>query len=243
MTTGPHRSRHSGGRNTSTFATPRGPRPGVDARRRLPGLAYFDPDPAYRFVVPLHEHDEKETVTVETTADGEQTYRRWGVSARNRRRDRNAAGVSPHRRRRPLLAPLPRRDERRRRRTARAVPRFEPDRDRVDGEWVVDCNVAYNPTCAYNHAYECPLIPMENWLDVAIEAGEKKFPCRARGCRPLTRSGSASKVVRAETRCPGAVDQPVEPALRVFARIRAWMTTHINHESEPAYERFVRDHR
>lgn len=58
---------------------------------------------------------------------------------------------------------------------------MEPDRDRVDGEWVVDCNVAYNPTCAYNHAYECPLIPMENWLDVAIEAGEKKFPAEPAG--------------------------------------------------------------
>jgi hypothetical protein len=44
----------------------------------FPGLAYFDPDPSYRFVLPLREHGEKETVTVETTAEGEQTYRRWG---------------------------------------------------------------------------------------------------------------------------------------------------------------------
>jgi hypothetical protein len=53
---------------------------------------------------------------------------------------------------------------------------LEPDEHRLDGEWVLDFNRAYNPTCAYNHAYECPLIPMENWLDVRIEAGEKDFP-------------------------------------------------------------------
>ena len=35
---------------------------------------------------------------------------------------------------------------------------------------------AYNPTCAYNEAYECPLIPMDNRLDVRIEAGEKAYP-------------------------------------------------------------------
>ena len=37
----------------------------------FPGLGYYETDPAYRFVLPLHEHDESETVTVETTADGE----------------------------------------------------------------------------------------------------------------------------------------------------------------------------
>jgi uncharacterized protein (DUF1684 family) len=41
---------------------------------------------------------------------------------------------------------------------------------------VLDFNEAYNPTCAYNEAYECPLIPMENWLDVRVEAGERAYP-------------------------------------------------------------------
>lgn len=38
---------------------------------------------------------------------------------------------------------------------------------------IVDFNLAYNPYCAYNHKYSCPLPPQENHLDVAIEAGEK----------------------------------------------------------------------
>lgn len=37
----------------------------------------------------------------------------------------------------------------------------------------VDFNYAYNPYCAYNHDYSCPIPPLENTLDIAIEAGEK----------------------------------------------------------------------
>lgn len=36
-------------------------------------------------------------------------------------------------------------------------------------------NYAYNPYCAYSSAYSCPLPPRENWLQVPIRAGEKKF--------------------------------------------------------------------
>ena len=40
---------------------------------------------------------------------------------------------------------------------------------------ILDFNTAYNPYCAYNHIYSCPLVPLENDLNVAIEAGVKKF--------------------------------------------------------------------
>lgn len=39
----------------------------------------------------------------------------------------------------------------------------------------IDFNKAYNPYCAYNPKYSCPLIPLENDLDIKIEAGVKKF--------------------------------------------------------------------
>jgi len=43
------------------------------------------------------------------------------------------------------------------------------------GIFLVDFNKAYNPYCAYSEAYSCPFPPRENWLEVAIKAGEKKF--------------------------------------------------------------------
>ena len=44
-----------------------------------------------------------------------------------------------------------------------------------NGKVVVDFNTAYNPYCAYNCKYSCPLPPFENSLQVKIEAGEKLF--------------------------------------------------------------------
>lgn len=41
------------------------------------------------------------------------------------------------------------------------------------GIYTIDFNKAYNPFCAYNNTYECPLPPRENRLKVAIQAGEK----------------------------------------------------------------------
>lgn len=128
-------------------------------------------------MVPLHEHDQTETVTVETTADGEQTYRRWGEFRFE------VAGEAV-----TLQAYRPAddtdrfwvafRDETNDEETydAGRYLDLKPDEYRVYGEWVLDFNGAYNPTCNYNYAYKCPLIPMSNWLDVRIEAGEKDLP-------------------------------------------------------------------
>ncbi len=40
---------------------------------------------------------------------------------------------------------------------------------------IINFNKAYNPYCAYNHKYSCPIVPRENDLNIAIEAGVKKF--------------------------------------------------------------------
>lgn len=40
---------------------------------------------------------------------------------------------------------------------------------------ILDFNKAYNPYCAYNAKYSCPIVPEENDLDVEIKAGVKEF--------------------------------------------------------------------
>jgi uncharacterized protein (DUF1684 family) len=45
-----------------------------------------------------------------------------------------------------------------------------------DTRVLVDFNLAYNPYCAYNDAWSCPLTPPENRLKVPIRAGEKVYP-------------------------------------------------------------------
>lgn len=41
--------------------------------------------------------------------------------------------------------------------------------------WIIDFNKAYNPYCAYNYKYSCPIVPLENDLNIEILAGVKKF--------------------------------------------------------------------
>ena len=40
---------------------------------------------------------------------------------------------------------------------------------------VLDFNFAYNPSCAYNPRWTCPLAPQENHLPIELRSGEKSF--------------------------------------------------------------------
>jgi uncharacterized protein (DUF1684 family) len=42
-----------------------------------------------------------------------------------------------------------------------------------DGRLVLDFNFAYNPSCAYDPSWACPLATPQNRLGIAIEAGER----------------------------------------------------------------------
>jgi uncharacterized protein len=43
------------------------------------------------------------------------------------------------------------------------------------GRLIVDFNYAYNPSCAYDPRWHCPLAPPENSLPTRIAAGEKSY--------------------------------------------------------------------
>ena len=156
--------------------SPRSPIPG-DQQEDFPGLEYFPVDESLRFELELHEHDEKESLVVETTTGNEQEYLRWGefrFEVDGEAVTLQAYKGDPDEDR--LWVPF--RDETSGEETYGAGRYIDLERDHHyrDGVWVLDFNHAYNPTCAYNEAYECPLIPTENWLEVPIEAGEKSYP-------------------------------------------------------------------
>ncbi len=46
-----------------------------------------------------------------------------------------------------------------------------PDGDTI----LIDFNQTYNPSCAYNAKYSCPIPPKANHLDIDINAGVKKY--------------------------------------------------------------------
>jgi hypothetical protein len=44
--------------------------------------------------------------------------------------------------------------------------------DVLGGELVIDLNFAYNPSCAYDPAWSCPLAPAANTVPAGVNAGE-----------------------------------------------------------------------
>jgi uncharacterized protein (DUF1684 family) len=48
-------------------------------------------------------------------------------------------------------------------------------KENTSGIYDLDFNRAYNPSCAYNTRYSCPVPPAENTLKVPIRAGEKEY--------------------------------------------------------------------
>ncbi len=46
----------------------------------------------------------------------------------------------------------------------------------ADGTLVLDFNFSFNPSCAWNEDWLCPLAPVANWLTLSIEAGELTPP-------------------------------------------------------------------
>lgn len=45
----------------------------------------------------------------------------------------------------------------------------------TENKIILDFNKCYNPYCAYNEKYTCPIVPEINHLNIEIKAGVKKF--------------------------------------------------------------------
>jgi uncharacterized protein (DUF1684 family) len=145
-------------------------------RQRFRGLAYWPPDPDYRFELPLLEHDEKKLITVEDTGVHVRELRRWGefrFELHGKRCTLEAYKSNPDEDR--LFIPF--RDATSGKESYGAGRYLDLEAGRnntADGRWVLDFNEAYNPWCAYSSGYVCPFTPPDNWLAVAIRAGERK---------------------------------------------------------------------
>jgi uncharacterized protein (DUF1684 family) len=160
---------------------PQSPLP-PEQRRAFQGLAYWPPDPAYRFEIGLHVHDAVEAIQVDDTGGQEQTFWRWGefpfqIAGHNCKLQAYKSKPGQDR----LWVAF--RDETSGKESyggGRYLD-LEPDRHLTgEGTWILDLNEAYNPWCAYSDNYVCPFVPSENWLGVPIRAGEKRYLRKSR---------------------------------------------------------------
>ena len=142
------------------------------------GLAYYPPDPDYRFELPLHRHEEEEILEVADTAGQMRQLGRWAefrFQVGHTRCVLQCYRSDPAEER--LFLPFKDHTSGKETYGAGRYLDLDPETDGTDeGLWIVDFNQAYNPWCAYSDHYACPFVLPENWLDVPIRAGEKKYP-------------------------------------------------------------------
>lgn len=135
------------------------------------GLSYYPFNPALHLHLSLDRDVPDEPVTMETSTGASQELRRAGKIRFEV--DGQPAELTVFRDAEGELF-LPLRDATSGKETYGAGRYLEPEL--IDDDTVhVDFNYLYNPYCAYNEAYSCPLPPLENWLRVPIRAGETSF--------------------------------------------------------------------
>jgi uncharacterized protein (DUF1684 family) len=140
------------------------------------GLAYYPIDPSSRFSVILHRYPAPQRIRLGTNTGEIRSGLRYGyfdfqVGTQAcrlqvyRLEDSPDPGAS-------LFVPF--RDSTSGQETYGAG-RYIDLKENTSGAYDLDFNRAYNPSCAYNSQYSCPVPPAENTLRIPIRAGEKKY--------------------------------------------------------------------
>jgi len=142
----------------------------ADQKKAFKGLKYFPPNPALNLEISVEEFPDKQRIEMLTTTGDIQSYQRYG---------KFSFMIEGH----PVELTiyqsedgyfLPFVDSLASKETYPAGRYLEPEA-LGNNHFRVDFNLAYNPYCAYNDYWSCPLTPFENHLKVPIRAGEKLF--------------------------------------------------------------------
>ena len=141
-----------------------------DQKTSFTGLRYFPENPALKLRIPVEEFAEKQVFPMQTTTGDVQEYERFGSVSFEVEGQQSKLTIyhSPHGYFLPFVDSLAGKE------TYSAGRYFEPQR-LPDGRFLIDFNMAYNPYCAYNVQYSCPITLFENRIQAPIRAGEKNF--------------------------------------------------------------------
>jgi uncharacterized protein len=144
---------------------------------KFKGLQYFPPDPQYKVTADLTLIKNREIIILKTSDGKEDRYINYAYAdfelggKQNRLLILEVADMGPGHGKLFLAFG----DE------TSAVETYGGGRyldvTKVKGSNTItlDFNKAYNPYCAYNESYTCPLPPPENLLSIPIKAGEKTY--------------------------------------------------------------------
>ncbi len=139
-------------------------------KQTFDGLRYFDENPALRFEIAATPFPKPEEIAIQTSTGETRVYTRFARFKFNV--DGQEAELTIYETENGFFLPFV---------DSLAGTETYPAGRYLDLEplpgnrFLVDFNLAYNPYCAYNERWSCPLTPFENWLKVPIRAGEKIF--------------------------------------------------------------------
>lgn len=141
-----------------------------EQKTNFQGLKYFPPDSDLNFEVEIEKFEDQKELQMQTTTGDLRTYVRYGKV--HFQVDGQPAALTVFSSEHGFFIPFV--DAQAGKETYGAGRYLDPE-VLTDGRIVLDFNLAYNPYCAYNDRYSCPLPPAENRLSVAIKAGEKNY--------------------------------------------------------------------
>lgn len=134
------------------------------------GLNYFPENESLRLEVLVDEFPVKEQIEMQTTTGDAQAYERYGRFRFQAEGQEAELTIyqSPNGFFLPFVDSLAGQE------TYPAGRYLEPE-PLPGNRFLIDFNLAYNPYCAYNEMWSCPITPFENRIKVPIRAGEKVF--------------------------------------------------------------------
>ncbi len=141
-----------------------------EQKRGFQGLNYFPENAELKLEVTVEEFPVKEGIEMQTSTGDVQHYERFGKFRFVA--DGQEAELTVYQSENGFFLPFV--DTLAGNETYPAGRYLEPEPTK-GGRFLVDFNLAYNPYCAYNENYSCPITPFENRLKLAIRAGEKLF--------------------------------------------------------------------
>lgn len=139
-----------------------------EQQRKFTGLSYFDHNSSLDLKVRVEEDPEQGEVIMQTSTGDAQHYKRYGTFKFSVGGEE--AELTIYASHHGFFLPFV--DGQANEATYGAGRYLDPVLLH-DGRFHVDFNLAYNPYCAYNQLYSCPLTPFENRVKVAVKAGEK----------------------------------------------------------------------
>jgi len=141
-----------------------------EQKKEFKGLHYFPENEALRLEVQVNEFPLKESFEMQTSTGDVQLYEKFGRFYFMV--DEQEVELTIYQSQNGFFLPFV--DSLAGSETYPAGRYLEPE-PLSAGRFFVDFNNAYNPYCAYNEMWSCPITPAENRLKVAVRAGEKLF--------------------------------------------------------------------